>query len=65
MRLLVRATIESDDCQVIEAAEGDEAWTLIKHHKPSVVLLDVQMPGRTGLEILAMIKSDPSLSATW
>jgi two-component system phosphate regulon response regulator PhoB len=64
MRLLVHATIESDDYKVIEAADGDEAWTLIQQYKPSLVLLDVQMPGRTGLEILASIKSDPALKAT-
>jgi CheY-like chemotaxis protein len=64
MRLLVHATIESDDYKVLEAADGDEAWTLIEKFKPLLVLLDVQMPGRTGLEILGMIKSDPSLSAT-
>jgi two-component system, OmpR family, phosphate regulon response regulator PhoB len=64
MRLLVHATIESDDYKVIEAADGDEAWTMIRQYKPSLVLLDVQMPGRTGLEILASIKSDPALKAT-
>ena len=63
MRLLVHTTIESDSYQVIEAADGDEAWALIKRHRPALVLLDVQMPGRTGLEILASIKSDPSLRA--
>jgi DNA-binding response OmpR family regulator len=64
MRLLVHATIESDDYKVLEAADGDEAWTLIQKFKPMLVLLDVQMPGRTGLEILGMIKNDPSLSET-
>jgi CheY-like chemotaxis protein len=64
MRLLVHATIESDDYKVLEAADGDEAWTLISQFKPSLVLLDVQMPGRTGLEILGMIKSDPALAST-
>ena len=64
MRLLVHATIESDDYKVIEAADGNEAWTLIQQYKPSLVLLDVQMPGRTGLEILGSIKSDPALKAT-
>jgi CheY-like chemotaxis protein len=64
MRLLVRATIESDQYQVMEACDGDEAWALIKQHKPSVVLLDVQMPGRTGLEVLAMIRADPGLAST-
>jgi len=64
MRLLVRATIESDQYQVLEASDGDEAWAMIKEYIPSVVLLDVQMPGRTGLEVLAMIRSEPSLAAT-
>jgi len=64
MRLLVRATIESDQFEVLEAGDGEEAWNMIREHKPSVVLLDVQMPGRTGIEVLALIRSDPSLSAT-
>jgi len=62
MRLLVNTTIESESYQVVEAGDGDEAWALIKKHRPALVLLDIQMPGRNGLEILASIKSDPSLS---
>jgi CheY-like chemotaxis protein len=64
IRLLLLATIESDDYKVIEACDGDEAWTLIQQLKPSLVLLDVQMPGLAGLEILRSIKGDPSLAAT-
>jgi CheY-like chemotaxis protein len=64
MRLLVHATIESDDYNVVEAVDGSEAWTMIQQHKPSLVLLDVQMPGRTGLEVLRSIKTDPVLRAT-
>ena len=64
MRLLVHVTIESDDYTVLEAANGDEAWEMIKRHKPTLVILDIQMPGRTGLEILGSIRSDPSLKST-
>jgi CheY-like chemotaxis protein len=64
MRLLVHATIESDDYYVVEAADGMEAWALIQKHRPSLVLLDVQMPGRSGLEVLRLIKADPTLAAT-
>lgn len=64
MRLLVRATIESDQYEVLEAGDGVEAWDMIRKHKPSVVLLDVQMPGCSGLEVLALIRSDPSLKST-
>lgn len=64
IRLLVHATIESDDYVVVEAADGAQAWALIQKVKPSVVLLDVQMPGRSGLEVLRSIKSDPNLART-
>ena len=64
MRLLVHATIESDDYGVVEAADGSEAWAMIQKHKPSLVLLDVQMPGRTGLEVLRAVKADASLAST-
>jgi CheY-like chemotaxis protein len=64
MRLLVHATIESDDYTVVEAVDGSEAWAMIQDQKPSLVLLDVQMPGRTGLEVLALVRGDSNLSAT-
>jgi CheY-like chemotaxis protein len=64
MRLLVHATIESDDYEVVEAGDGTQAWAMIQQHKPSLVLLDVQMPGKSGLEVLQLVKADPSLAAT-
>jgi DNA-binding response OmpR family regulator len=64
MRLLVHATIESDDYAVIEATDGTEAWAMIREHKPSLVLLDVQMPGRSGLDVLRLVKADKDLVAT-
>jgi CheY-like chemotaxis protein len=64
MRLLVHATIESDEYTVVEAADGDQAWALIQKYRPSLVLLDVQMPGQSGLDVLRSIKKDPSLKDT-
>jgi len=64
MRLLVHATIESDDYTVVEAVDGTQAWAMIQEHHPSLVLLDVQMPGISGLEVLQLIKGEPSLAAT-
>ena len=64
IRQLVRATIGADDINVVEASDGDEAWSLIQAHRPSLVLLDVRMPCRTGLEILSAIRSNPSLTGT-
>jgi CheY-like chemotaxis protein len=64
MRLLVHATIESDDYTVLEASDGTEAWAMVREHSPSLVLLDVQMPGQSGLDVLRLIKADPSLAKT-
>lgn len=60
MRLLVTATIASDRIVVLEAADGDEAWLLIEAHRPDLVLLDVQMPGQTGIELTRRLRSDPT-----
>jgi CheY-like chemotaxis protein len=64
MRLLVHATIESDDYTVVEACDGAEAWAMVKQYNPSLVLLDVQMPGQSGLDVLRLIKADPKLAKT-
>ena len=64
IRLLVHATIESDDYTVVEAADGTGAWDMIKLLKPALVLLDIHMPGRNGLDVLRLIKADPSLGRT-
>jgi len=49
---------------VVEAEDGAEAWSMIQKHRPSLVLLDVQMPGRSGIEVLRSIKADPHLKTT-
>lgn len=64
MRLLVHATIASDQIGVLEAQDGIEAWELIQRRRPELVLLDVQMPGLTGLEVAERVRQHPYLSAT-
>jgi DNA-binding response OmpR family regulator len=64
LRNLVRATIDSPIYHVIEACDGEEAWTLIKERKPALVLLDLNMPKRSGLEVLNAIRADPELRGT-
>jgi DNA-binding NarL/FixJ family response regulator len=53
-----RALDECDDIEVVgEAKAGDELLALIERRLPDVVLLDLQMPGRTGLECVAEISA--------
>ena len=62
IRRLVRMTLESDSYEILEASDGDEAIQLAREHRPELILLDVMMPRRTGLEVCRMLKDDPSTS---
>jgi len=42
---------------VAEAADGDEALTAIPRERPDVVLLDVRMPKKNGVEVLRALKA--------
>jgi len=64
MRLLVHATIDSDYYTVLEATDGAQAWAMIQENNPALVLMDVQMPGLSGLEVLRLVKSDPEHKQT-
>jgi DNA-binding response OmpR family regulator len=46
---------------VVEAADGEEAWRLIREHHPAVAILDWQMLIYSGLELTAVIKGDPQV----
>jgi CheY-like chemotaxis protein len=61
LRLLVQTTIESDDYRILVTADGDQAWTLLQQHRPSVALLDIQMPGMSGLELTRAMRAQPAL----
>lgn len=43
---------------VAEAGDGEEALALVKELEPDVVVLDVNMPGKTGLEVAKALRDD-------
>lgn len=51
VRTMLRTHLEIEGYAVIEAADGNQAWELVQRHKPAVVIADIQMPGRSGLEL--------------
>lgn len=49
--------VESAGFRVVaEAANGDDALALATEHRPDVAVLDISMPGQTGLEVAAKIR---------
>jgi DNA-binding NarL/FixJ family response regulator len=49
---------------VAEAADGTQAIALIPRERPDVVLLDVRMPGRSGLDVLRTLRQGDRLPPT-
>ncbi len=63
IRRLVRMTLEFEDYEIFEAANGDEALSFLAERRADVVLLDVMMPGSAnGLDVCRHIRAQPELA---
>ncbi len=50
---------EHEDLQVVaEASDGAEALSLAREHLPDVVILDITMPGHTGIQVSEMLREE-------
>jgi len=49
---------------VDEAANVDEAVKKIKEHTPDLIFLDIQMPGKTGFDLLNELEHTPDIIFT-
>ncbi|APH03919.1 response regulator transcription factor [Bacillus weihaiensis] len=50
-----------DDMEVVgKATNGEEALTLVQKHQPDVCIMDIEMPGMTGLEAAEKLKDTDS-----
>jgi DNA-binding response OmpR family regulator len=62
VRDVVTRYLERDGHRVVEAADGEAARSLIERESPSLVLLDIMLPGRTdGLELCRWIRATSDL----
>ena len=50
--------IESDIEVVARARNGDEALELVRTHRPDVLLTDIEMPLKTGLEVARLVRDE-------
>ncbi|HEY3181404.1 MAG TPA: response regulator [Gaiellaceae bacterium] len=61
LRELIRVSL-GDRFAFAEAGDADEAWAEAKLRRPDLVVLDIMLPGRSGLELLRQLKSDTELA---
>lgn len=62
IRAVVRADLEEEGYRVAEAVDGTAALEQCRTLRPDVVLLDIEMPGLDGYQVLARLKADPDLT---
>jgi excisionase family DNA binding protein len=55
---LIKLTLESANYSVVTASSGFEAGTMLHEYVPSLVTLDLKMPGLDGLSVLKFIRSN-------
>jgi CheY-like chemotaxis protein len=60
LRELVRAVL-GPRYRFVEAADGSEALQLIRELRPDLIVLDVMLPGLSGIEVLEAIREDEAL----
>jgi CheY-like chemotaxis protein len=64
IRDLVHAALAEGDHTIIEARDGRESLELARELHPDLIILDLVMPARSGLDVLEELRCDPSLAAT-
>jgi signal transduction histidine kinase/CheY-like chemotaxis protein len=63
-RLLVRAVLEAAGYLLVDAEDGLAGIEAAIREEPALILLDINLPGVDGYEIVAILKSFPNLAST-
>lgn len=58
-REMIKDILSPLPIELSSASDGDEAWQIITSQKPQLVLLDLNIPGKSGKEILQNLKNTP------
>lgn len=63
LRELIRISLDGP-YQFVEADDGEESLELARRVRPDVVILDMMMPRRSGLEVLTALRQEEDLADT-
>jgi len=60
---LARDVLQVRGYATLEATTGEEGVRLARERRPDLVLMDIQLPGISGIEALRQLRADPATSA--
>lgn len=61
VRTVVCDQLQDEGYETVEAADGSAALIICAAERPDAILLDIEMPGLDGHQVLATLKADPEL----
>ena len=60
LQLVERLIARRSDLRLLSAGDGDRGIQLARTHYPDVILMDINLPGISGIEALKLLRQDPS-----
>ena len=60
---LVRDVLEVKGFATVEAGTGEDGIKLAAERKPDLILMDIQLPGISGIEALKAVRADPKTAS--
>jgi two-component system, OmpR family, alkaline phosphatase synthesis response regulator PhoP len=61
---ILKYNLEKEGYQVVSAKDGDEAIDRARHTQPDLVVLDMMMPKKNGLEVCEILRAQPAFKDT-
>ena len=58
-RLLIRDVLQASGYRVIESETAEDGVRMAAEQRPALVLMDIQLPGMSGIEALERLRADP------
>jgi two-component system, OmpR family, alkaline phosphatase synthesis response regulator PhoP len=61
---IIQFNLQSEGYEVFTARNGDEAIEAAKKHSPALIILDIMMPGKNGIEVCNILRLQPAFKET-
>ena len=61
---VIEMTLKAENYILLEASDGEEALEMAMRERPDLILMDIRLPGMSGLEVTRKLREKPAFSHT-
>lgn len=61
---IIQFNLQAEGYEVITAKNGDDALDEAKRHHPDLIILDIMMPGKNGIDVCNILRMQPAFKET-